>query len=103
MTQRYRLMAKRLKLRSTRLHLLRHYSATELIAAGVDLHGRRPPRLRRRGVTTLKVYAAWVAEADRKAADTMATIIPKPAPAKPRSRGPYESVASPEPFGSTPR
>ena len=36
-TQRYRRMAIRLKLRSTRLHSLRHYSATELLAAGVDL------------------------------------------------------------------
>ena len=36
-TQRYRRMAQRIKLRSTRLHSLRHYSATELIAAGVDL------------------------------------------------------------------
>jgi integrase len=33
----YRRMAIRLKLRSTRLHSLRHYSATELLAAGVDL------------------------------------------------------------------
>ena len=36
-TQRYRRMAIKLKLRSTRLHALRHYSATELLAAGVDL------------------------------------------------------------------
>jgi integrase len=36
-TQRYRWMAVRLKLRSTRLHSLRHYSATELLAAGVNL------------------------------------------------------------------
>ena len=36
-TQRYRRMAIKLKLRSTRLHSLRHYSATELVAAGVDL------------------------------------------------------------------
>jgi integrase len=95
-TQRYRLMAKRLKLRSTRIHALRHYSATELIAAGVDLrtvagrlgHGNG-------GATTLKVYAAWVEAADRKAADTMATIMPtaKPEP-RPRPRGPYESIAA---------
>jgi len=52
-------MATKLKLRSTRLHSLRHYSATELVAAGVDLrtvagrlgHGSS-------GATTLKVYAA---------------------------------------------
>ena len=50
----------------------------QLIAAGVDLrtvagrlgHGSG-------GATTLKVYAAWVEAADRKAADTMATIMLK--------------------------
>jgi len=58
-SQKYRRMATKLKLRSTRLHSLRHYSATELIAAGVDLrtvagrlgHGSG-------GANTLKVYAA---------------------------------------------
>jgi site-specific recombinase XerD len=47
---------------STHLHELRHYSATELLSAGVDLatvsgrlgHGGG-------GATTLRVYAAWVA------------------------------------------
>ena len=37
LTQRYGHMARKLKLRSSRLHSLRHYSATELIAAGVDV------------------------------------------------------------------
>ena len=34
-SQRYRRLALKVKLRSTRLHSLRHYSATELVAAGV--------------------------------------------------------------------
>lgn len=92
-SQRYRRLALRLKLRSTRLHSLRHYSATELVAAGVDIrtvggrlgHGSG-------GATTLKVYAGWVNEADRRAADTMATIVPRPVPT-PVLRGPYESIA----------
>jgi len=86
-------MATKLKLRSTRLHSLRHYSATELVAAGVDLrtvagrlgHGSG-------GATTLKVYAAWVDEADRRAATTMANIMPKPVPV-PLVREPYEKIA----------
>jgi integrase len=93
-SQRYRRIALRLKLRSTRLHSLRHYSATELIAAGVDIrtvagrlgHGSG-------GATTLKVYAGWVNEADRRAADTMATIVPRPVPAPAVPRGPYETIA----------
>lgn len=95
LTQRYRRMAVRLGLRSTRLHSLRHYSATELLAAGVDLrtvagrlgHGSG-------GATTLKVYAAWVDEADRRAAPTMAKIMPKPVPAPAKPRGPYERIAA---------
>ncbi len=93
-SQRYRRVATRLNLRSTRLHSLRHYSATELLAAGVDLrtvagrlgHGSG-------GATTLKVYAAWVDEADRKAAETIANILPTPVPTPPQPRGPYVNVA----------
>jgi integrase len=92
-SQRYRRLALQLKLRSTRLHSLRHYSATELVAAGVDIrtvagrlgHGSG-------GATTLKVYAGWVNEADRRAADTMATIVPRPVPTL-VVRGPYETIA----------
>ncbi len=45
------------------------------------------------GATTLKVYAGWVNEADRRAADTMATIVPRPIPAPVLPRGPYETIA----------
>jgi integrase len=94
-TQRYRRMATKLRLRSTRLHSLRHYSATELIAAGVDIrtvagrlgHGGG-------GATTLKVYAAWVDHADRRAATTMADIMPTPIPTPRGPRGPYEQIAA---------
>jgi integrase len=95
LSQRYRLLADRLGLRSTRLHALRHYSATELIAAGVDVrtvagrlgHGSG-------GATTLKVYAAWVSEADRRAAVAMAGIMPPPVAAPMRPRGPYAVIAA---------
>ena len=75
---------------------MRHYSATELIAAGVDIrtvagrlgHGSG-------GATTLKIYAAWVDEAGQRAAGTMAGIMPQLVPAAPRPpRGPYEVIAS---------
>jgi integrase len=95
LSQRYRLLAGRLGLRSTRLHALRHYSATELIAAGVDVrtvagrlgHGTG-------GATTLKVYAAWVSEADRRAATTMASIMPPPIATPMPPRGPYGVIAA---------
>lgn len=94
-SQRYRNMARRLGLHSTRLHSLRHYSATELPAAGVDLrtvagrlgHGSG-------GAITLKVYAGWVDHADRRAAETMAGILPRPAPASAKLRRPYQQIAA---------
>jgi integrase len=77
-TQRYKDMAARIGI-ATYLHALRHYSATELLTSGVDLrtvagrlgHGGG-------GTTTLKVYAAWVAGADRKAAELLASRMPPP-------------------------
>lgn len=76
-TQRYSKMADRLGI-DTHLHNLRHYSATELIAGGVDVrtvagrlgHGGG-------GTTTLRVYAAWVAEADQRAARGLADRLPE--------------------------
>jgi integrase len=76
-TQRYKDMATRLGIK-THLHALRHYSATELLTAGVDLptvagrlgHGGG-------GATTLRVYAAWVAASDRKAAEILGSRMPK--------------------------
>jgi integrase len=46
------------------------------------------------GATTLKVYAAWVSEADRRAAATMAGIMPLPMAAPAPPRGPYEIIAT---------
>lgn len=65
-TQRYSRMCERLGW-DMHVHQLRHYSATELIAAGVDIrtvagrlgHGGG-------GTMTLRVYSAWVAEADQR-------------------------------------
>jgi integrase len=62
------------------LHALRHYSATELLMAGVDLrtvagrlgHGGG-------GTTTLRVYAAWVGESDRRAAEILGSRMMRPA------------------------
>jgi integrase/DNA-binding transcriptional regulator YhcF (GntR family) len=77
-SQRYRRMCARLGW-DMHLHQLRHYSATELISAGVDArtvagrlgHGGG-------GSTTLRVYSAWVAEADQKAAGAFSLRMPAP-------------------------
>ena len=101
LTQRYGRMAGRLGI-DTHLHNLRHYSVSELIAAGVDVrtvagrlgHGGG-------GTTTLRVYAAWVAEADQRAAQSLAgrvavrpALVIDPAErAKTDPRSPYERLA----------
>ncbi|MQA17185.1 MAG: tyrosine-type recombinase/integrase, partial [Pseudonocardiaceae bacterium] len=81
-TQRYERMTAKLGIK-TKLHNLRHYSATELITAGVD-----PRTVGGRlghsggGATTLKVYSAWVAESDQRAAKALSARMPQR-----RSRG----------------
>jgi integrase len=87
-------MAIRLRLRSTRLHALRHYSATELLAAGVDLRTVAGRLGHGDGITTLRTYAAWVAAADRRAAEQMAEIMPVVIPKPKAPRGPYETIAA---------
>jgi integrase len=76
-SQRYSKMAHGLGIK-THLHALRHYSATELIAGGADIrtvagrlgHGGG-------GTTTLRVYAAWVSEADQRAANMLGPRMPR--------------------------
>jgi hypothetical protein len=93
-SQRYSKMAKTLGIKTT-LHKLRHYSATELIAAGVDIrtvagrlgHGGG-------GTTTLKVYTAWVSEQDQRAARNLFSRMPeRTPPPKPVPTAPYEIIA----------
>ena len=77
-TQRYGRMARRLGIK-THFHALRHYSATELISAGVD-----PRTVAGRlghgggGSTMLRVYSAWVGEADQRAALALVARVPRP-------------------------
>jgi integrase len=75
-TQRYKDMATRLGI-NTHLHALRHYSATELLTAGVDLPTVSGRLGHGGGATTLRVYAAWVAASDRKAAEILGSRMTK--------------------------
>ncbi len=101
LTQRYNRLAERLGI-DTNLHKLRHYSATELIAAGVDVR-TVAGRLGHSGggTTTLRTYAAWMSEADQRAASGIATRMPsRPASldaverAKHDPQSPYEKIAA---------
>lgn len=101
-TQRYGRLAKRLGI-STTFHKLRHFSATELITAGVDPrtvggrlgHGSG-------GATTLRVYSAWVSESDQRASKNLGSRMParpsspidKIENAKTNPSAPYEKIAA---------
>jgi integrase len=100
-TQRYDRMVTRLGVETT-IHKLRHYSATELIAGGVD-----PRTVAGRlghgggGTTTLKAYSAWVSEADQRAAKGLGAGMPaRPTEMdetdriKAEPRYPYQAVAA---------
>lgn len=107
-SQRYDRMCGRIGLKTT-IHKIRHYSATELITAGVDVrtvagrlgHGGG-------GTTTLRVYSAWVAETDQRAAGTLSARLPDlpvaiseagklapvtPAVVAPEDESPYKRIA----------
>lgn len=77
-THRYTKMCAGLDIDS-HLHALRHYSATELLTAGVDFR-TVAGRLGHAGggTTTLRVYAAWVAAADRSAAELLGGRLQRP-------------------------
>jgi integrase len=93
-TQRYRRLAQRNGLRSTRFHALRHYSATELLSSGVDLRTASGRLGHGTGATTLRFYAAWVNEADSRAADAIAKVMPRPVAGRHSPQNPYEDVAA---------
>lgn len=100
-SQRFRKLALRLGIK-THLHNLRHYSATELIAAGVDVR-TVAGRLGHSGggTTTLRVYTAWVSESDQRASRTLFSRMPtrpqtpdESVRAMTNPRSPYQRVAA---------
>ncbi len=94
-SQRYQRMCARIGW-DMHIHQLRHYSATELIAAGVDVR-TVAGRLGHSGggVTTLKVYSAFVAEADQRAAGALTGRMPD-LPAHVTVDGPTIRVVPPD-------
>jgi integrase len=74
-TRRYSRLASKLGI-DTQLKQLRHYSATELLTAGVDLRTVARRLGHGDGTTTLRHYAAWVGSADQAAAKTIGSRMP---------------------------
>jgi integrase len=76
-SQRFRRLAKRVGV-PTHLHEFRHYSATQLIAAGVDLRTVAGRLGHGGGTMTLRVYSHWVAASDQRAAEQLGSSVPRP-------------------------
>jgi integrase len=101
LSNRYRQLVRELGIR-TSLHKLRHYSATELLAAGVDVRTVAGRLGHSTGGTTLAYYAAWVHEADQRACRILMHRLPFPtpplgvaAPTRPvRPSSPYQVIAA---------
>lgn len=78
--QRYKDMADYLGT-DTNLNALRHYSATELLTAVLDLptiSGRLRHGGGGGGGNNLRVYGAWVAASDPNAAEILGIRMPRP-------------------------
>jgi integrase len=100
-TCQYRRLVVGLGMRTT-LHKLRHYSATELIRAGVDVRTVAGRLGHADGGITLAYYAAWIREADQRASRILMRRLPLPAPplraatmaCRARPPSPYRVIAA---------
>jgi integrase len=81
MSQRFRRLADRLGI-DAHLHTLRHYAATELLTAGVDLRTVAGRLGHGDGSITLRHYAAWVTHADQRAASILSGRLAGSPPVK---------------------
>ncbi len=74
-TQRWGRLRCGIGLRHVRLHDLRHFVATELLTAGIDLRTVANRLGHARTSTTLDIYWAWVPARDRDAADHLGALL----------------------------
>jgi integrase len=74
-----------LGLHGVRLHDLRHFAATRLLAAGIPVRTVSGRLGHANAATTLGVYAHFLAESDREAANTLEEILRS-------SKAPFEGV-----------
>ena len=73
-SRRFRKACDEVGLKSVRLHDLRHYVATRLLSAGVDVRTVAGRLGHRNAATTLNVYSHFVPEADQEAAKILGRL-----------------------------
>ena len=71
----FKRLCKQEGLTNVRLHDLRHFVATQLLGAGVDVRTVAGRLGHRNAATTLNVYAHFLEQSDRVAADVMGSLI----------------------------
>ena len=76
-TRDFRVLCDKAGVTGVRLHDLRHYVATRLLAAGIDVRTVAGRLGHRNPATTLNVYAHFVPEADQEAAEALGSIFGK--------------------------
>jgi integrase len=81
-TRAFRKLSQQAGIAGVRLHDLRHYVATRLLAAGVDVRTVAGRLGHRNASTTLNVYSHFVPEADREAADALGRIFDAACPTR---------------------
>jgi len=74
-TQRWCRLRGTIGLRHVRIHDLRHFVATELLTAGIDLRTVANRLGHARTSTTLDIYWGWVPARDRDAADHLGALL----------------------------
>lgn len=75
MSRSFRRLCERAGITDVRLHDLRHYVATRLLAAGVDVRTVAGRLGHRNASTTLNVYSHFLTEADREAANVLGRLF----------------------------
>ncbi len=73
----FRMLCAQAGIRGVRLHDLRHYVATRLLASGIDVRTVSGRLGHRNPATTLNVYAHFLPEADEEAASALAGVFRK--------------------------
>ena len=73
-SRRFRYACRKAGVEGVRLHDLRHYVATRLLSAGVDVRTVAGRLGHRNAATTLNVYSHFVPERDREAAEIMSRL-----------------------------
>jgi integrase len=74
-SRRFRQLCARADVKGVRLHDLRHYVATRLLASGVDVRTVAGRLGDRNAATTLNVYGHFLQEADREAAERLEEVF----------------------------